>query len=296
MAIELGRGIEGGEAGNLRHVRRTDVDVLLQPLDRVAQVLWQHHPAQAPTSHAEVLAEAVHQHCIARGSEHRGRWPGVGDAVVDLVGDQLHVVGRAPLHHRCHALGRQHRARGIGRRGDHQPVELAGGSQQLGRGRPTGVGPDGNRHRLDIQRQQCIAVARVAGLEHPDAIAGIERGEEREREPCRGTGDDDHVVGRHLHAVRLCVVPADAPPQGHRPRRIRVAQWIGTFHCRDHSRACSSRGAGGRLPDLEMEHALATRLHLAGTARHRHGVKRRHVGSAECLAQHAGSRHVSPAR
>jgi hypothetical protein len=71
MAVELGRGIEGGEAGNLRHVRRADVQVLLQPLDRVAQVLWHHHPAEPPTGHAEVLAEAVHHDGVARGMPAR---------------------------------------------------------------------------------------------------------------------------------------------------------------------------------------------------------------------------------
>ena len=144
VPVELLRAVEGGDGGELRQRRRADVQVLLEPLDGRHHGGRRSDPAEPPAGHREVLGEAGHHDGVARQRERALGPLAVGDAVVDLVGDQLDVVGAAPVDHLGQPLAGQHRAGRVRRAGDDQPVERSGAVEQLGRRRPPGLGPDGD--------------------------------------------------------------------------------------------------------------------------------------------------------
>ena len=104
VAVELGvrRVAEGREARPLSEHRRADREVAGEHVDRAAQPVGDQHPADPPAGHREVLGEAGRRRpprgwsprrCAPAGSPPSER--GVLDAVVDLVGDQLDLLGLA---------------------------------------------------------------------------------------------------------------------------------------------------------------------------------------------------------
>ena len=110
VPVDLLGGVECGERRHLRHVRRTDVQVLLEPLDGLDHRIGHHHPADPPSGHRPVLREAVDHERLGMMVEHTSRRGTVDDAVVDLVrnhGDPSCPAGGGDVGQR---VGAQHGA------------------------------------------------------------------------------------------------------------------------------------------------------------------------------------------
>ena len=76
----------------LRRRRRAEHEVLRQLLDVAHEGLGNHHPAQAPAGHLEVLGEAVDDPDVVAGSAGGGCVTVVGETVVDLVDQEVTVA------------------------------------------------------------------------------------------------------------------------------------------------------------------------------------------------------------
>ena len=274
VPIELGRAFERGERRHLADVRGADVQVLLQAFDGVGQVRGNEHPAEPPTRHREVLGEAV-DHDGVTGEGAHGVGPSVEhDAVVDLVGDQLHLQVRAPGDDLGKRSGVQHCAGGVGRRRDDKTVEWPGRFQQLGGRRPSGGGIDGNRDRLDTECEQGVAVARVTGLDHADAVAVVERCRERERETGRRAADDKHLCRVDIDGVPVAVVAGDPPAKAHQPAGVRVPERLARLQRPDRGESIRMRRGCRWLADFEVKYRWPRGLTFARPTAHRHCMKR----------------------
>ena len=157
---------------------------------------------------------------------------GVLDAVVDLVADQLHLLGLAPLGQRRELARQQHGAGRVGRAGDDQPLEAVLGVQ-LGDLLDGGLEPRLRAGRdldhVDAERGEHVAVAGVARPGHRNLVADLERRQEREQEPAAAPGGHDHLVGVDVDAVGPLVVGGDRLAQLEDPDRRRVAERIGAL-------------------------------------------------------------------
>ena len=85
----------------------------------------------------------------------------------------------------------EHGAGRVGGAGQHEAVQRPVDGRELpGRGLEAGRGVDRDRHHLDVERPQDVAVGRIARHRHGDPVAGIEGGEEAQDEGARGAGRD----------------------------------------------------------------------------------------------------------
>ena len=66
------------------------------------------------------------------------------------------------------------------------------------RGHPPRVGPYRDRNGGQAKGNESIAIARVAGFDHPDAGSRLEHRQERQGESGRRAGDDDYPLGFNL--------------------------------------------------------------------------------------------------
>ena len=233
-------------------------------------------PAEAPAGHREVLREAADHDRVGRDRQGGLGPRAVGDAVVDLVGHELHTSVRAPGGERGETLAGQDGARRVRRAGHHQSVERTGRVEGLRARGPAVLWSDGDADRLDAERHQCVAVARIPGLDDRHPLARVEAGQEGEGEAGRCSCRHDDLGRVHLHAVPARVVAGDGPPQRQQPRGVGVADLIVVERSPSRFPHRGRRGRG-RLADLQVDHRSAGRLPLRGQARHRHGVERRHI-------------------
>ena len=67
--------------------------------------------------------------------------------------------------------------------------------------------------RLAAQRGEDVAIGRIAGHRHRDAIARLESSEKREHEAGRGAGGDDDPLRIDVETVPFGIGARDAPPQ-----------------------------------------------------------------------------------
>ncbi len=261
-------------------MRRTDVEVLLQPFDGVDQRVGHHDPADSPPGHRPVLREAVHHDGIVVDVEHPRRGRSVDDAVVDLVGDHGDAARPTVRGHLPDRLRAQHRSRRVGRRREHEPGEITG-AVEMGGGRcPSTVGPHRNRDRGHPEGDQCVAVTRIPGLEHADAVARPEQRQEGEGEPGGGSGDDEHPIrGDALVPVR------EPPAQRLQAAGVRVAQRA--VELLAHGVTSHDRQRRRGLADLEVEHSAPGRLQCARFAAHRHRMERRNSCGANGGLDHS---------
>ncbi len=166
------------------------------------------HPPQAPARHLEILREAVdHEHVVARFGRGARVEP-VGEAVVDLVGQQRRALLAGERGEPGHLVRRDQRAGRIGRARHHDharggaPVvarELRG--ELVARGHAHGHAA---RHRAQRAREMPVAgVARI-GEEH--LVARIEQHAEGEQQRGARARGDDHRG-------------SPAPRRGSAPRR-----------------------------------------------------------------------------
>ena len=145
----------------------------------------------------------------------------VGEAVVDLVGDEVEVAAfgepderlqrSAGLHRAGRVRGRaeQHRLRARGDRGLHH--RRVDGEPVL----PAGRHP----HRHPARERDARLVGDVAGLGDDHLVAGVEQHPQREVEPLGDAGGDQALVGpRVLGAVAGGQVGADQLAQLRQPR------------------------------------------------------------------------------
>ena len=113
------------------------------------------------------------------------------------------------------------------------------------------VGSDGDRYRSDAEGEECVAIARVAGFDHPDSIARIESRQKSERETSRCAGHDENRTRIDCRSVRLAVVLSDAIGESGKPGRIGVAEWPIGFEFGHHGSTCTEGCARARLADLQ---------------------------------------------
>ena len=152
----------------------------------------------------------------------------VGDAVVDLVADELHAVVRAPVRERGQLGGVEHGAGRVGRAGDHQPLHrLVEGLEHRDRGLVAGLRPARQLDDLAAQRREDVAVAGVAGAGHGHAVARVERREEGQQEAAGAAGGHHDVLGGDVEAVGAAVVPGDRGAQRRDAQRDGVAEHLG---------------------------------------------------------------------
>ena len=196
--------LERREAGALREHRRADREVAGQHVARpgAAGPGTSIQPIRQPVIEKYLLklANTTASRLVSQAlrASRSCRRAGVLDAVVDLVADQLHLLGLAPPGQRGELARQQHRAGRVGRAGDDQPLEavlrVELGDLLDGRLEP-GLRAGRDLDDLDAERGEHVAVAGVAGPGHRDLVADLERRQERQQEPAAAAGGHDDLVG-----------------------------------------------------------------------------------------------------
>jgi len=212
VRVALVVGVEGGHRRVLRRRGRANRQVAGQRIDHLDQVVRHQEPADPPAGHREILGERVDDDSVPVGLPTAAGDPGVGDSVVDLVGDQPHPGGRAPGGQARELTRFQHGSGRVRRAGDDQPVQ-AQVLDHVHRRLVAGVRPALQVDDLAAQGVQNVPVGRVTRPGQPDPAADVEGGEKGEQESARRPGGHDDVVGAHGHPVPVPVVPGDRAAQ-----------------------------------------------------------------------------------
>ncbi len=147
-----------------------------------------------------------------------------------------------------------------------------------GRRCPPALRPDGDGDRFDAQRQQGVAVARIARLEYADASAGLEQREEGERESGRRPRHDEDPIDLDAFTLR------ESPTQRVDAGGVGVAELLVEMGA--HGLPSEGGQRRRRLTDLEMQDSMPRRLQPCGLAAHRHRMERRHCGGADSGLDH----------
>ena len=222
-------------------------------------------PIRQPVIEKYLRERAEHHAAARRGPGARAqRGLAVLDAVVDLVADQPDPALLAPARDRGQ-LGRAAASCRSGWPATRRPGRAPGpgtaaSCSTVGWNRVSG--PQSISTTSTAQCRKHVAVAGVARPGHHHAVAGLERGQEREQEAARGAGGHHHVVGGAPDpGERLVVVRRSrrAAPGCRSPRCSRATS-------SSSSRLAASRtgrGAPGRrLPGDQVEQVA-----VAGLAR-----------------------------
>ena len=267
----LGRGgrAEGDRAG--------------EAVDRGGEVVRHEHPAQPPAGHAPVLGERADHERGAGGAPCAGAGPlpvRVHDAVVDLVRDEPHTAFLAPAGELGELVGADHRARGIGRGGEHEPRDRALRERRLqvgDRGLVAGAGVDVHVHHLHPERREDVAVRRIAGARQEHAVSRGERREEAEHERPRGARGDRDLLGAHVEPVPAAVVAGDGGPQLRQAQRRGVGEGTAGGVDGGGRGVDGGRGAPARLPRAQADDVVAGGTQLGDPAEDAHHRERRHL-------------------
>ncbi len=211
---------------------------------------------------------------IASGSAESAVVAGrlIGQPVIDLVGDVPEPEPATFCCDRGNRLGRHDhagRVRRAHRQDTGQRLLGMGLRDQLRRQREARLRPDFDGNRLQPQRDQDVAVGRIARSGDRDAIAGLETGEEGEDEAARGSGRDHDALGRQLDAIGITVMPGDALAQRIGPQRLGVADapiLQRAAGCGTDRGRCGGRG----LADLHMHDRTTLPLDGGGLVHHIH--------------------------
>ena len=137
-----------------------------------------------------------------------------------------------------------------------------------------------DRHGFEPERLQDVAIGRIAGRRDGDALARIEKAQEREHEARRGSRGDEDALGRDRDAIGFGVVPGDAFAQRRDAERLRVAD----APClqrglRGFAGGARSRGRG--LPDLHVDDAVPSPFFRRCGGQYVHRQERRDALHAE---------------
>ena len=202
----------------------------------------------------------------------------VGQAVIDLVGDEPDPVALADIGDLGQPTRLQHGARRVGRAGDDDAGDglAPDGRVDLACGRhptPCGIGGKGNG-RL-AERGQDMPVAGIAGRRQGDPGPLIEQRQEGQHEAGRGPRRHHHPLRCDGDAVALAVVPGDALAERRQPQGHRIAQRLAVerpFH------GVERRARGGRagLAHLHMDDLVPLGLARRSGLHHIHDDEGRH--------------------
>ena len=170
------------------------------------------------------------------------------------VAHQPHVIGVAPAGDGGKLVRVQHGAGGVAGAGDDQAlrarVELF---QHPDRWLKPGVRPGLQHHRDHPQRGEDIYIRRIERRRHRHAVAGIERSEEGQRKCARRPHRHRDARARHVLAIPVPVMAAQAIAQGRNPEGFRVAHrptLAQRRHCRRHG---AGRCTGAGLADFHAD-------------------------------------------
>ena len=199
--------------------------------------------------------------------------------MIDLVGYEPQPQAAAGLAQFRQRLAADHGAGWVG--GAHgknavQGLLRMGFFDGLGRHDPAvGLG-ERDRHRLDAERLQDIAIGRIARCRDRHALPVIEQAQESQHEAGRGAGGHHHPLRSDAHAVGIAIVPGDPLAQGRDAERLGIADAaeIESGLRRLPGRARRRRR---RLADLHVDDCIAPPLLGRGRAQHVHGKKGRHA-------------------
>ena len=187
MAVERRLG------GDLGDIRGRDEEILRQALGHAHQLLGQHHPADAPAGHGEIFGEGVDDDGAVAKLRGAGGWLAIGQAMVNLVGNQADAVAMAIFRQSPQLAGGEHGARGVRGAGQDQPVRLGVERLQHGHRRlKPGLNPARQNHRLQPQRRRDIHIRRVI------------RGGQRHRSP--GSNADKYASGNAPEAPNVTAI------------------------------------------------------------------------------------------
>ena len=177
VAFEFLAAVHGDEAGMLRQGRRSEEHVADIGGGSAGHVVRRDDPAETPACHREIFRERVDDEGIARVFEHRGRVRPVGEAMIDLVGDDADVALGADGHDRGEFGLWQDRSGRVGRTGNDQAgrgwVERG---DLLRRELEPGLLAACDFKRHQVQRPNRIAIGDIAGAGERDLVAGREGG------------------------------------------------------------------------------------------------------------------------
>lgn len=139
----------------------------------------------------------------------------IGDAVIDLVGNQANSVRRAIVREIGKLVAVQHGAGRIGGGRDDEAVDRPFDRLQHRRG-PLEVGfrAERQRHHLDAERLQDVPVSWKRRLRHHDPITRIEGCKKAENETARCANRHRHPLWVHGHAVSVSAVFCDHAAKG----------------------------------------------------------------------------------
>ena len=220
--------LERLDRGDLRDVRGTQHRVLVHPHAQLGDPGGRADPADPPARHRVRLGEATeHDGALPRAGQRAeaGVRAGVGEPVVDLVGDEVEVVLLGERHQRLERGAGLHGAGRVGRRPDQDGL---GTCRDRG-GHRGGVDGEivlpGRRHphRDAAGEPHTRLVGDVAGLGDDHFVAGVEQHPQREVQPFGHPGGDEALaVPGVVGAVALGEVCADQAAQGGKPGVGRV--------------------------------------------------------------------------
>mgnify|MGYP001627823219 CR=1 FL=1 len=216
--LHLVDAVEGRFSGDLREFGRADIEALGETLDGPDQIVGQHHPADPPAGHAEILRERVDDDRPV-GDFERGRLLARKcQSVIDLVGDEDRLARLAPVRQRLQIRLRRDGSRRIGGACHHDACDLRRvlalpGLDRLRRQHIVGFRAHRDLGNLQPQRGQNIAIGRIAGPGDGNRFARSEELQECQVEAGRGAvghGDPARIDG---DAVAVLIVAGDRGAQ-----------------------------------------------------------------------------------
>jgi len=201
--------------------------------------------------------------------------------VIDLVADEPHVVAAAPGRQRGELVGVDHRAGGVGGRCDDEARDRArlghDRVQHLGPGLESHVRAAVQLHDVAAERAQDVPVGGVSGPGERDAIAVIERRQEREQEGARRARRDRDLLRIHLQPVPARVVGGDRLPQGPDAEGRRVAERLAIRVHAHRAFVYRRRGSARRLARAQRHDVAALRAQLRHAIQDPHHLERRNL-------------------
>ena len=162
-----------------------------------------------------------------------------------------------------------------------------GGEQGFAGQRMTGFARRLDQHRLAAERGKDMAIRRITGDRHRDAIARLEHGKKAQDECARRARGDHDPLRIDGAAVGLAVVPGDALAQRGHAQRRGVVDPPGIERCVS-GRYRGLRRRCRRLPYLHVDNMAAGRFNARRRRHHVHHHERRNIAAPRRRQQAPG--------
>ena len=203
----------------------------------VAQIVADHlgdgggsgHVADTPASHGIGLGHAVDQqgaglHVLTQSGEADKLLAVIGQAVVDLIGDDIDVLLHTDLGDLLQLLAAVHHAGGVGGVVEDHALGLGGdGSGELLRSDLEVLGLGSlHHHGHAAHHADELNVADPVRSRQDDLVAGVHQSAQSHIDAGLGAVGDSHLSGGVLHAAVLLQTLADGLAQGHGAHRRRI--------------------------------------------------------------------------